>query len=197
MITLPVFIVDYFTQRMEQVLVVILLLSTECTLSSLCIVRWNRESFELLILCYHRALGGLKLQGTGGLFLVTATAVSRGHFGRLPGGRDASRIGDKVTLKSHIHKTKAACVKHHHKVISTLSKLEAVLFFFLIWAPKSSYKKPAKGYSEALDTFPTGLKDETVLRHLQALPQSRCIVYVFQQMSVGTISSQKYQIIFF
>lgn len=182
-------VVDYFTQTMEKVLVV-KLLSTECTLPSLCIVWLNTESSELLILCHYRAIGGLKLQGTGGLFLVTTAAVSRGHFGRHSEGRETSRTGDKVTLKSHVRQTKAACIKHYHKVISNPSKLEAILFF--IWAPHSSYKKPAKGYSEALSTFPTGLKDETLLSHLEALPQTRCIVYIFQQMSVGIISSQKY-----
>lgn len=56
--------------------------------------------------------------------------------------------------------------------------------------------KPEKGYSEAQNTVLTGLKDETLLSHPEALPQSRCIVYIFQEMSEEITSSQKYKIIF-
>lgn len=109
--------------------------------------------------------------------MLTATAVPRGHFGRYPEGREASRAGEKVSLQPHIHKTKFACIKYHHKVISTPNKVEAILF--LIGAPNYSYMSPVMGYSEASNTFPTGLKDEPLLSRAEALPQSRCTVYIF------------------
>lgn len=34
-----------------------------------CVLRLSLESFELLLLCHYRAIGGLKLQGTGWVFL--------------------------------------------------------------------------------------------------------------------------------